>query len=773
MLVDLIPSQPSFALERTVSGDGPEDAKILIVTDMPSYNDAAARRPLSDYTGKLLFSQFLKAGIPRSRIRVESLCERIPPGRKFFLLDPIEQNAWRSDCLARIAKSKANIIVPLGEDPLRLVTDKLGIGKWHLSILEGIAGRKVVPLHHPEYINKVYKEIPFLTFGAMRVAEESHFPDIRRVQRNFIINPTVEQSLAWMDQAARQENLSLDIETGCGQITCIGFATDPREAFCIPTLPKDYTANEYYLLWRGISQLLASETKKIGQNLIYDCTYLSRYGIRVRNVFHDTMVCQKFLNPELPMGLDTIARINSKEPYWKDEGKDWGLRQDINQLYYYNCKDVAITLECALVQQTDLQRRALDKLFYEKQMAYAPCAFEMSWNGLPIDQEERQRLREKAEKEIESITKTLDEVASEKLGTTINPRSPTQVKALLAAFGYKLPFHQGKESSNKEALMKLRLKDPESKILTPLIKISEWNKQLSSFINYACDNDDRLRFTLYNHGTESARWSSGKDPWDRGLNSQTVPGKLKSQFRAPKGKKFIEVDLKQAESRIVAWDGPVPKLQKMFHDGEDIHRYVASHPLLFNKLMSDVTKDERQLGKKTGHAANYGMHAATLSDSCLKEMDLVLPIHKAERMLAGYHAALEGGVLRWQKKIEEEVTRTRRLRTVFGYERYFYDRLGPDMFREAYSYKPQNTVVYIINNLMLYMAGKPHVLLSNQIHDALLLEVDESHTLEVIELIKDQDAWNPKMQMAGGELRIPIDIQIGERWKPMETVFEG
>jgi uracil-DNA glycosylase family 4 len=760
-------------LQREISGDGPLDAKILVITHMPSWNDKPAKRPFSDASGKLLFDQFFKAGITRSRVRTESICERVPPARKYFLLDSTERDAWASDCLDRISKLSPNVIVPVGEEALRLVTDKTGIGKWQLSILEGFQGKKVVPLHHPDYIMAVYKEIPFITFGAQRVFEQSQFPEIRRVERNFIIHPTVEQTLAWINSALDSEYLSFDIETGAGQITCIGFATHPKEAICIPTLPKDYSSADFYRLWRGIAELLSSKSKKVAQNWIYDATYLSRYGIRVRNLYHDTMVCQKFLHPELPMGLDTIARLYTEEPYWKDEGKDWGQRANIDQLYYYNCKDAACTLEAALGQKVDLKQRNLERLFYERQMAYTASVLEMSWTGLTINQEKRSQLRDTTVAKIETLQKDLDEESVRLLGDKINVRSHAEVKNLLRAAGYKLPVIDGKESSDKHALLKLRLKDPESKILTPLIRISEENKKLSSFINYTHDSDNVLRYTLYNHGTESARWSSGKDPWDRGLNAQTVPAKLRPQFIAPLGRTFIEVDLKQAESRFVAWDGPVPKLIQMYLDGIDIHRYVASHPLLFNKPIEKITKDERQLGKKTGHAANYGMRGSTLSDSCLKEMDLVLSIHKADQMLEGYHAALDNGVRRWQQKIQEEVRRTRKLRTPVGYERYFYDRISDDLFREAYSYKPQNVVVFVLNELMLRMYGYRNVWLHNQIHDALLFSVPDEEVLDALERVKDQDAWNPTLKLAGGEMRIPIDAQMGKVWKEMETVFEG
>lgn len=236
---------------------------------------------------------------------------------------------------------------------------------------------------------------------------------------------------------------------------------------------------------------------------------------------------------------------------------------------------------------------------------------------------------------------------------------------------------------------------------------------------------------------------------------------------------LLEIDLKQAESRFVAYDGPVPKLQQMYLDGVDVHQYVAAHPFLFNKELKNVTHEERQLGKKTGHAANYGMSAPTLAVQCLKEMNLVMSAQRAEKMLRGYHSAFDGMILRWQSNLRDTLSRTRKLTTPFGRERIFYDRLGPDLFKEAYAYRPQSTVSDIINSLMLHLFGKPHVLLLNQIHDSLLLECPGAHMTDVLLLIKDQDAWNPKLKLAGGELRIPIEVKYGRRWKPMEVIYEG
>lgn len=524
----------SGTYQHHISGDGPEDAKIVILTDMPGWNDSLTRRPLSDYAGKLLLGQFTQAGIRRTDIRIESICERLPTDRKFYSLDPFEQNFWREDCLRRLKQLSPNVIVPLGEVALQLVTGKKSIGKWHMSILPavaGLSGVKTIPLLHPDYTLKVFKDIPFLTVGAQRVQQEMNFPEIRTTKRTFITKPNLVLILDWIERALKEaEWLSFDIETGSDQIICIGFSYLTTEAICIPTLPQDWSDPELYVIWSAIDKLMGSAIQKVAQNGIYDCTFLSRYGIRVRNLAHDTMVAQRVLHAELPVGLDTIARLYTREPYWKDEGKSWGINQNIDQLYVYNCKDVCLTLEAAHAQRVDLLQRGLDKLFYETIMAYHVPACQMCWTGLPIREHVLIKLREETEVKVAELQKTLDEKAHATLGRVINSRSVKDKKELLKALGYRLPMKDGRESTDYESLLKLRLKDPDSPVLDALLKLSKEQKKLSSYLNYNYDSDKQMRFTLRIGGTETLRWAGSKDPFDNGINPQTIPSGLKGQF---------------------------------------------------------------------------------------------------------------------------------------------------------------------------------------------------------------------------------------------------
>ena len=243
------------------------------------------------------------------------------------------------------------------------------------------------------------------------------------------------------------------------------------------------------------------------------------------------------------------------------------------------------------------------------------------------------------------------------------------------------------------------------------------------------------------------------------INPQTMPSWAKSMVVAPKGQYLMNIDLRQAETRYVAWDAPDPKLMEMLELGQDIHRFVASH--IFSKPESEVTDQERQLGKKSGHGANYDMGPRTFQDQCLKDMDLALKLGECKKILATYHRIFPG-VRRRQERIASEVRTTKRLRTPMGRERHFFGRVGPDLFREAYAYGPQSTIPDIINCLMRKVQGQAKLVL--QTHDSLLLEGTFDQLQHVASVAQDLSAWHPEINLRGGRLQIPIEIQWGMRW---------
>lgn len=241
----------------------------------------------------------------------------------------------------------------------------------------------------------------------------------------------------------------------------------------------------------------------------------------------------------------------------------------------------------------------------------------------------------------------------------------------------------------------------------------------------------------------------------------------------PKQRVFVEIDLRQAETRFVAFDCCDPTLLGMLERDEDIHRFVAAE--IYQKPMADVTHEERQLGKKSGHGANYSMGVATFQDSCLKEMDLVLDRKMATRVLEAYHK-LFPGIRRWHASIRNKVYSERRLTNPLGRVRYFYGRCDDNTYREAYAYRPQSTVPDIANHLMLRLCdarteGAFDFWLHLQVHDSVLLSCTADERQRIMEFCLDTTKWHPEIVLPAGRLVIPTEAKWGrclgsmEKWK--------
>lgn len=728
--------------------------KIAIVIAEPSFSARKEGRRLTGFETSFIYEKAARCGLlPTDLIirTVEDMQESVP------------------------------VIVSMGESALQHFTGKRSIDKWHLSPLDGTDGlQKVVPTFDFSRIWKDWQLSLYFEMALRRAAQNATpGPWVRKVE-NYVLGPDPDEAIARFESLLSRppEWLSIDIETGRNQINTFGVATSPNDAIAVKVLPGEMPSHVFHKLWRTIADLCESEVPKVMQNGIYERMYLSRYGIEIRNFRHDTMCAQKFLWPELDKGLDNVGRIYTMEPYWKDDGrasseegkqKDWGNIRDWVAHFTYNCRDTSNTLIAALAQIEDLERRGLRTLYDDYVVRLFDCVAEMGINGFPLHTEAQSRLIAEYERRSADLVKQLSK--------EINPRSPKAKAQLLKDKGYVLPRKRktSKESTDELSLKRLRLKHPEDADLRILLEIAKTEKALSSYLRVRTLADNRVRFMLDPHGTETGRMSCSKDPWDGGFNAQTLTGYVKGMFEWPvsEDRYFVEIDLSQAESRFVAYDSCEETLLHMLETKQDIHRFVAAE--IYTKPMADITHDERQLGKKSGHGANYNMGVTTFQDSCLKEMDLVLDRKMASRVLESYHR-LFPGIRRWHARIRETVYRERRLTTPLGRVRYFYGRADDNTYREAFAYRPQSTVPDIINQLMFRLCdqrkeGALDFTLHVQCHDSLTVSCSRADVDRIAAFAGKLDAWHPEITLPAGRLRIPTETKFGrnlgemQKWK--------
>jgi DNA polymerase len=118
----------------------------------------------------------------------------------------------------------------------------------------------------------------------------------------------------------------------------------------------------------------------------------------------------------------------------------------------------------------------------------------------------------------------------------------------------------------------------------------------------------KLPVPIKYYAAHTGRWGG-----DDKINLQNLPsrgqngGKLKKAICAPDGYVMIDCDSAQIEARIVAWLAGQDDLVEAFNNGEDVYKIMAS--AIYEKDVSEITAEERFVGKTTILGAGYGMGA--------------------------------------------------------------------------------------------------------------------------------------------------------------------
>ena len=187
-------------------------------------------------------------------------------------------------------------------------------------------------------------------------------------QRNLIYSDLpLENLLGYINRLKSAKLLSVDIET-CypkgdsvfkphpGYPITIGLADSPDFGLSFNLFRQDI--KETVVLWRELHGLLR-DVPNLGQNYFnFDSHFLGALGFEINlGRVQDTLIRHHILWPELPHKLQFQTRQYTREPYYKDEGHHWSLK-DMTRLRRYNCLDVCVTYEIYLEQEKEFTERS-------------------------------------------------------------------------------------------------------------------------------------------------------------------------------------------------------------------------------------------------------------------------------------------------------------------------------------------------------------------------------------------------------------------------------
>jgi len=724
----------------SITPAGPCPARVMIVSDAPTYDEVRRNLPLIGYSGVEFDKMLHEAGIERSQCFVTNVLRSPAPrgyAENLFALkkkDITQEHKPLRNKLAlplvffglellkrEIEMCRPNVIIALGNVSMFVLTGEWGVRAWRSSILQCDLELsldykpKVIPTLHPSAVLRQWQWRQIIVHDLRRASKNSKTKDYTPPNFRFVTQPNFTQVLGVLNKLqARVEteptDLAVDIETKGGHITCIGLGWSTEEAICIPFMTLQNVNGywnldeEAFLVFKLYKLFTHPNCRVLGQNFLYDSQYIYRHWHFIPNLYQDVMLSHHSCFSNMQKSLGFLSSLYSEtHVYWKEEGKEWDSNVGELTGWEYNCKDCVRTFEVALELRKVVSSMGLTEVEQFQQSLCAPVLETMN-RGLRRDTQRRAAYAAYVEKEIAARNEWFQEV----LGFPLNPRSFPQMEDLFSRqLAQKIPISRKTHapSYDDESLRKIAAREP---LLKPLVrKIAEFrslNVFLSTFINAEEDTDGRVRCSFNIAGTETYRFSSSKNAFGSGLNLQNIPKggeeeavgeevplelpNVRQLFIPDPGMTFFDIDLDSADLRIVAWEAGVPEMKAMIKEGKKI--YVEVMKEYYHD--PSLTKKSPQYGtfKSFCHGSNYLGSAKGLAQR------LGLSVHEVEILQKWYFGKFPE-IQKWHERIKESVIRRRMVENIFGYRTYFFDRIEGTIFNQAVAWIPQSTVACIIN----------------------------------------------------------------------------
>lgn len=470
--------------------------------------------------------------------------------------------------------------------------------------------------------------------------------------------------------------ISLDTETTStnaieAQLVGLSFAIEEKKAYYVPVPEQADEAQNIVNRFKPIYE--NPKTLKVGQNIKYDLEVLRNYGIALQGPLFDTMIAHYLLQPELRHNMDFMAEVYlNYETVHIDaligpKGKAQKNMRELapSEVYNYACEDADITLQLKNVLQPKLVEAGVERLFNEVEMPLIPVLAEMECNGVRID---TAALKETSQVFTERMLQ-LEQEIYQAAGKTFNVASPKQVGDIL--FGEMKIIDKPKKTktgqyvTSEEVLQTLRSKHP---IVAHILDYRALKKLLGTYVDALpklINPRTSHIHTSFNQAVTATGRLSSSDP-----NLQNIPvrgedGKeIRKCFIPEEGCEFFSADYSQIELRVMAHLSQDANMLDAFREGYDIHAATAAK--IYNKPVSEVTRDERTKAKRANFGIIYGITVFGLADR------LNIERAEAKQLIDGYFKMFPQ-VQQYMEQAKETARANGYVETFFHRRRYLPD----------------------------------------------------------------------------------------------------
>ncbi len=582
------------------------------------------------------------------------------------------------------------------------------------------------------------------------------------------------------------DRYAVDVETTStdpmtADLVGIAIAVSPHEGYYIPVGHSEWTNLTGDVVRDEIGSTLADpELRGYAHHGKYDLQVLERNGFEVGRLDFDTMVAAYLLGDhsirlkDLAFNRLGIQMTEISELIGTGKNQLTMNMVSAEEAAQYASGDVEATFALVEHLTPEIEAQEQMELLQTIELPLIPVLVRMERTGVAIDSDYLASFsNEIAERFAQIETEIYDQV-----GRVFNINSTKQIAGLLFD-ELKLPAGRKTKtgySVDSDVLENLRDSHP---IVGLILEHRSLGKLKSTYVDalplQINPKTGRIH-TNYNQTVAATGRLSSQNPNLQNIPIRTELGRrVREAFVAdhrPSSRLFtdavlISADYSQIELRLMAHLSGEPFLVEAFRAGQDIHRVTAS---LVNGVELDaVTPDMRRVAKTVNFGLLYGMQAFGLS------RDTGLSRQEAQRFIDEYWARLPGVRTYFDNLLQSGVTNGY-VQTMGGRRRAVPDLTASNQMRRnaaermAINMPLQGSAADIMKVAMLRLderirSRKLPASMILQVHDELVLEVDEAHMMEVASEVKDvmENAW---------KLSVPLDVEVsaGQNWNQMEDL---
>lgn len=638
-------------------------------------------------------------------------------------------------------------------------------------------------------VAELFRELEFRSFLAklpdsILAGTTPSVPVVEREPSIQMVVDTPEKLAHLIERIRATKTIALDVETTstdpmAAVLVGIAIAVSDHESFYVPVGHNDGVQLDAGIVRQQLDPVISDPSVTLyTHHGKYDLQVLTRHGYTDRPITFDTMIAAYLLG-ESSIRLKDLAftrlgiemtEIDALIGTGKNQATMDTVAIDLSAPYA--CGDVESTFGLVTPLKAQIEERQQLGLLEDLEVPLINVLMHMERAGVAIDRDELAQFSEELGQRIDEIKLEVSDIAGEK----INIGSNKQLASLLFE---TLGLPSGRKtktgySVDSDVLEGIRDQHP----LVPLIlEYRTLSKLKSTYVDAlptVVDAATQRVHTNFNQTIAATGRLSSVNPNLQNIPIRTDIGRRvrrafvadhRPEYRLFDNSILLGADYSQMELRILAHLSGEPFLIEAFRKGEDIHRATAA--LVAGVKQEEVTSDQRRIAKTVNFGLLYGMQAYGLS------RDTGMPRAEAQAFIDAYWSRLPK-VKEFFDRVIADGIRDGYVSTIRGRRRYLPDlqssngqrRMGAQ--RMAMNMPIQGTQADIIKQAMLDLEAAlveqdlPARMIL-QVHDELVLELDETALAETAVLVRDT------MENAF-VLDVPtiVEARTGQNWEDMQ-----